>query len=94
MSPLCSQPAVVVVKPPNHGANIEGAVDGVEDVWCARHSGTVRDDSTFDDRTEKFRAFFEAEGFEAAADGVEKNVASGLELHIYEVNGACSENQL
>ncbi len=94
MSPLRSQPAVVVVKPPDHGANVEGAVDWVEDVGCARHSGTVWNDSTFDDRPKKFRAFFKAEGFEAAADGVEKHVASGLELHIYEVNGACSENQL
>lgn len=88
MSPLCSQPAVIVVKPPDHGANIEGAVDWVEDVRCARYSRTVGDDGAFDNGPEEFCAFFEAEGFEATADSVEKDVSSSLELHTYEVNGA------
>jgi hypothetical protein len=90
MSPLCSQPAVIVVKPPDHGANIESAVDWVENVRRAGYSCTVWNDSTFNYRPEQLRAFFEAEGFEAAADGVEKDVASGLVLYVYEINGVNS----
>lgn len=88
MSPLRSQPAVVVVKPSDHGANIEGPINWVEDVGCAGYSGTVGDDSAFDNGPEEFRAFFKAEGFEATADSVEKDVSSSLKLQTHEVNGA------
>lgn len=38
------------------------------------------DDSTFDYRSEQFGAFFESKSFQAAADGVEKDVACAFVL--------------
>ena len=40
----------------------------------------MRDNGTFDCRPKEFGAFFESERFEAAADGVEEDVACGFEL--------------
>ena len=40
----------------------------------------MRDKGTFDCGPEKLGAFFESKGFEAAADGVEEDVACGFEL--------------
>ena len=40
----------------------------------------MRDNGTFDCRPKEFGAFFESKGFEAAANGVEEDVACGFEL--------------
>ena len=40
----------------------------------------MRDSSPFDYRPKEFGAFFESKRFEAAADGVEEDVACGFEL--------------
>lgn len=78
--PLCSQPAVIVVQPPDHSANVEGSVDRVEDVGCAGYSSAIGNHSAINDGAKEFRAFFEAEGFEAATNGVKEDVTGGFEL--------------
>lgn len=40
------------------------------------------DDGAFDDGPEEFGAFFEAEGFEAAANGVKEDVSGGFKLSL------------
>ena len=75
MAPLCCKPAVIVVQPTYHSADVEGAVHRVEDVGCAWYTAAMGDCSAGDDWSEEFRAFFEAERFEAAADSVEEDIA-------------------
>ena len=40
------------------------------------------DDGAGDDRTKQFGAFFETEGFEAATNGVQEDVAGSFELDV------------
>lgn len=87
MAPFSSQPAVIVVQPSNHCSNVEGAIDGIENIGSTRNSGTMWNDSTFDYGSEEFSAFFESKSFQAAADGVEKDVACGFVLLVWRVNG-------
>lgn len=83
MAPFSSQPAVIVVEPADHGADIEGAIDGVELEGGAEDAGAIGDDGSRDDGAEEFGAFFEAEAFETAADGVEEDEAGCVELGAY-----------
>ena len=80
VTPLRCQPAVIVVKPPNSSANVESAIDRVEYVRSSRDAGTVWDDSVGDGGAKEFSALGEAEGFEAATEGIEEDVAGGFEL--------------
>lgn len=47
VTPLSSEPAVVVVQPADGGADVEGAADGVELVGCTGDLGTVGDDGAW-----------------------------------------------
>lgn len=67
MPPFCRQPTVVVVEPPDHGANVEGAIDRVENVRCSGHTSAIGNNSPLDCRTEKFCAFFKSQSFQPAA---------------------------
>lgn len=60
MSPFGSQPAVVIVEPADHGANVEGAIDGIEDEVSAGNLGAVGNDGARNDRSQKLRALLEA----------------------------------
>lgn len=51
VSPLGRQPAVVVVEPPDHGTNVESAVDRVEHERGAGHPGAVGHNGALDNRT-------------------------------------------
>lgn len=46
MTPLGGEPAVVVVQPPDCGADVEGSADGVELVGSSGNFGAVGDDGT------------------------------------------------
>ncbi len=80
MPPLRSEPAIIVIKPPDHGPDIESAIDRVENIGCAWYSCPMWDDCAWDNWAEELCAFFETEGFEAAAHGVEEDIAGGFVL--------------
>jgi len=80
VAPFGGEPAVVEVEPADHGADVEGAGDGVQDVGGSRDSDAVGDGGAGDDGAEEFGAGGEFEGFEAAAEGVEEDEAGGVEL--------------
>ena len=46
VTPLSSEPAVIVVQPTDSSTNVEGTTDRVEGVWCTRDLASVRDDGT------------------------------------------------
>lgn len=52
MPPFCRQPAVIIVEPPDHSANVEGTINRVEDIWCSGHSSAIGNHSPLDYRTE------------------------------------------
>jgi len=80
MTPLCGKPAVVIVQPTNHSTYIESAIDRIELEWCTKDASTIGNCGAFDDGTEKFGAFFEAESFETTAEGIKEDEACGIEL--------------
>lgn len=80
VTPLSGQPAVVEVEPSDHSTNVEGTVDGVKDVGGTGDLGTVRDDGTGDDGAEELGALLEAEALKTAAEGIEENPSSSVEL--------------
>ena len=80
VTPFSGQPAVVEVEPADHGANVEGAVDGVQHEGGARDLGAVGDHGAGDDRTQQLGALLEAQALEAAAEGVEEDPSSSVEL--------------
>lgn len=80
MAPFCGEPAVVIIQPADHRADIERAIHGVELEGCTGDFGAVGDDGAWDDWAEQFRAFFEAETFETAAESVEEDEAGSVEL--------------
>ena len=47
MTPLGSEPAVIVVKPANDGADVEGSADRVELVGGTGDLGAIGDDGTY-----------------------------------------------
>ena len=80
MAPFSCQPAIVVVQPSNHRSYVEGAIDRVKDIWCTGDSRTIWDDGPLDNGSEKLGAFFKSKSFQAAADGIEEDVACGFIL--------------
>lgn len=81
VTPLSCEPAVVEVQPSDHGSNIEGAANWVEDVWCTGHAGAIGDGGALDDWAEQFCAGGEFESAEPAADGIEEDKAGSVDLH-------------
>jgi hypothetical protein len=81
VTPLSSEPAVVEVEPSDHGANVEGSVDGVHLVVCTRHLGTIGDGCAFDNGAEDVPALLELQAFETATQGVNKDPSRGVVLY-------------
>jgi hypothetical protein len=63
MTPFCGKPAVIVIKPSDHGTNIESTIDRVELERCAGNFGTVWNNSSFNNWAEKLCALFESQAF-------------------------------
>jgi hypothetical protein len=80
VAPLGREPAVVVVEPADHGADVEGAVDGVEDVGRAGDARAVGDDGARDDGPEELGALAEPQALEPTPERVEKDPAGRVEL--------------
>lgn len=80
MSPLSSQPAVVEVEPSDHSTNVEGSVDGVELEGSSRDLGAVGDDGAGDDGAEELGALLEPQTLKTAAEGVDEDPSSSVEL--------------
>lgn len=80
MTPFGGQPAVIVVEPADHGTNVEGAIDGVELVRGTRHAGSVGHDGALHHGTEELGALLELEGLQTAAQGIEEDQTSSVEL--------------
>lgn len=59
VAPFGGQPAVVVVEPADHGADVEGAVYGVELVGGSGDAGAIGDDRAGHDGAEEFGAGLE-----------------------------------
>lgn len=80
MAPFRGQPAVVEVEPSDHGANVEGSVDGVQHIRGAGNLCAVGHDGARNGRTEQLGALLEAEALQTAAQSVEEDPSSGVEL--------------
>lgn len=80
MTPLGGEPAVVVVQPPDHGTDVEGAIDGVKLEGGAGDLATIGNDGALDDGAEQLGAFLEAETLETAAESVEEDPAGSVKL--------------
>jgi hypothetical protein len=81
VAPFSSKPAVIVIQPADHSADVECTVHGIEYVGRPWHSRAIGNSCTFDDRPEELGAFFEAESLEAAAQGVQEDEAGSVELN-------------
>lgn len=73
VTPLSSEPAVVVVEPADHGADIESTIDGVQLVRSTRHTGTVGNSSALNHGAEKLGALLELQGLQTATQSVEED---------------------
>ena len=80
VAPLGSEPAVVVVEPADHGANVEGGIDGVELVGGTGDLGAVGDNGAWDGRTKELGALLEAEALKTAAESVKEDPSGSVEL--------------
>lgn len=80
MTPLSSEPAVVEVEPSDHSTNVESGVDGVKLEGSTRDLGTVRDNCAGDNGSEELRTLLEPQTLETAAESVEENPSSSVEL--------------
>lgn len=80
MAPLGGEPAVVVVEPADHGANVEGSIDGVELVGGTGDLGAVGHHGAGDGGTEELGALLEAEALKTAAKGVKEDPSGSVEL--------------
>lgn len=81
VTPLGGEPAVIEVEPSDHGADVEGGVDGVKLEGGAGHLGAVGDDGAGDDGAEELGALLEPQALETAAEGVEEDPSSSVELN-------------
>lgn len=80
MTPFGGQPAVIVVQPPDHGADVESAIDGVELIWGTEDLGAIGDGGAGHNGPKKFCAFLEFQGLQTTTDGIEENPASSIKL--------------
>lgn len=81
MAPLGGKPAVIEVKPSDHGANVESCVDWVELERSSWDLGSIGNDGAGDNGPKKLRALLEAQSLETTAQGIQKNPSSGVELN-------------
>jgi hypothetical protein len=80
VTPLSRQPAVVEVEPADHGADVEGGIDGIELEGSTRDLGSVGDNGAGDDRAEELGALLELQTLETAAEGVHEDPSCCVEL--------------
>ena len=80
MTPLGGQPAVIVVQPADHGANVESTVDGVQLVGSTDHTGSIGDHGTIDDGSEQLGALLEFQGLQTATEGIEEHQTGSVIL--------------
>lgn len=81
MAPLGSEPAVVEVEPSDHGANVEGTVDGVHLIVGTRYLAAIGDGRAFHNRAEDLPALLEAQPLQTAAKRVNEDPAGSIELY-------------
>lgn len=80
VTPLGGEPAVVEVEPSDHGADVEGTVNGVQDKGSTGDLGTVGNDGAGDNRSQELGALLEPQTLKTAADGIEEDPSSSVEL--------------
>ena len=81
MSPFGREPGVVEVQPANRAADIERRLDRVENVVCAGHPRSVRNDRSRHVRPEMLNALRVVKRKQPAADRVEQVVAGCFIRH-------------
>jgi hypothetical protein len=91
VAPLGSQPAVVEVEPSDHGANVEGSIDGVKLVVCTGHLCAVGDDGTLDGGAENVPALLELQTLKTAAQGVDEDPSGCVELDVVPISRRLSQ---
>jgi hypothetical protein len=79
VTPFRSQPAVVVVQPSDHRTNIESAVNRIQCKRSTGHPSAVGNICTGHHGPKDSTALREAQRLQAAADGVEQDVARSVE---------------
>lgn len=93
MPPFSGEPGVVVVEPADDAADVPCRFDGIEPQTCSGNPGAERNDGAFHDGAQVFGAFGEAQGQQAAAEGVHQAVAGsvqrflGLDFEVEDVIG-------
>jgi hypothetical protein len=80
VTPLRSQPAVIVIQPADHGTNVESTVDRVELEVSSWNLGSVGHHGTGDDWAKKLGALFESKTLKTASYGIKENVSCSVEL--------------
>jgi hypothetical protein len=80
VTPLSSEPAVIVIEPTDHGTDVEGAIDGVQLVGGTGDAGSVRDDGALNNGAEKLGALLELKSLETTAQGVQEDETGGVKL--------------
>jgi hypothetical protein len=86
VTPLCGQPAVVEVEPPDHGTNVESAQDGVELVVGTRNLGAIGNNSALDDGAEDVPALLELKRLQTAAQSVNEDPTGSVKLWEYKIS--------
>lgn len=81
VTPLGSEPTVVVVEPADHGTNVESTIDGVQLVGSTGDTGTVGDGGALHDGAEELGALLELQGLKTAAQGVQEDQTGSVILN-------------
>ncbi|MNC24701.1 hypothetical protein D3C75_727660 [compost metagenome] len=79
VGPLGGQPGIVVIQPAHRAADVPGGLDGVQAVGGAGDAGAVGHQGAFHLGAEQLGAFGEAQGQQAAAEGIHQAVARGVQ---------------
>ncbi len=79
VAPFGSQPGVVEVQPADHGADVEGGLNGVQLERRARHLGAVGDDRAGHDRSHQLGAGRVGERLESATERIDQAVTRGVQ---------------
>ena len=80
MTPLSSEPAIIVIEPSDHGTDIESAINRVELEGGAGNFRSVWNHSSFNNWTEQLCAFLKSQTFETAAECVKQDESSRIKL--------------
>lgn len=81
VTPLGGKPAVIVVKPPDHGTNVEGTIDRVQLIGSTRDTSTVRDNGALNNGPQQLGAFLESQGLQSATQRVEEDQTGSVILN-------------